>query len=259
MSFNYKVYRTALQTASPPIVPYLGLFPKDITSLEEMPTKVENDMINFSKFRELHNIINQMSKFTSIKYKPERTPDLMNFLMCILVPWLFLTECSDVKPFPEKKMMELSELYEPRQRRPTNAETPAALSPGAKEEAKTIKKLTPEQVEEYKRLAIEKYEQQQKEAANLLQLRAQIAKTTENEEEDEEAYLNPSMTSSSSVEQSLSTAPVTRARSLTGTSIMIDLTAFSRRRKTFPQCSTESFSCQRTLEEQLCSNRSNDS
>jgi hypothetical protein len=33
MTYNYKKYRTALQTSSVPIIPYLGLFPKVISKI----------------------------------------------------------------------------------------------------------------------------------------------------------------------------------------------------------------------------------
>lgn len=46
MSHNYKNYRAYLHTVSPPGIPYIGLLPKDIISLEETPTEV-NGRVNF--------------------------------------------------------------------------------------------------------------------------------------------------------------------------------------------------------------------
>eukprot|EP01119_Soliformovum_irregulare_P012382 TRINITY_DN3213_c0_g1_i2.p1 TRINITY_DN3213_c0_g1~~TRINITY_DN3213_c0_g1_i2.p1 ORF type:complete len:528 (+),score=178.19 TRINITY_DN3213_c0_g1_i2:1761-3344(+) len=46
MTFNYKNYRSYLNTVIPPGIPYIGLFPKDITSLEETPNEI-NGCINF--------------------------------------------------------------------------------------------------------------------------------------------------------------------------------------------------------------------
>lgn len=176
MSYNYKNYRTALQTASAPIIPYLGLFPKDITTLEESPTVLPGELVNFGKLRDLWAIIHQMSKYVSIKYRVEKDPVLFTYF-------------HNLKPFPEKKLMELSDTHEPRRRKPENdslrGKADTETTP-TKEESKATnnratRRLNPDEVDEYKRTQIERYEQQQVESKKFLDLRQQIAKPTKDD------------------------------------------------------------------------------
>jgi len=59
MSKNYMNYRNLLQNSPPPLVPYLGLYPKDLFAVEEnIPTKTEeHKLIAITKLRKLHEII----------------------------------------------------------------------------------------------------------------------------------------------------------------------------------------------------------
>lgn len=47
MSHNFKQYREALYQCSAPVVPYLAIMPKDLTSLEELPTLIKGTVSSF--------------------------------------------------------------------------------------------------------------------------------------------------------------------------------------------------------------------
>jgi hypothetical protein len=140
-------------------------------------------MINFSKFRELYNIVSQIARYTSAKYKFEKNPELVNFL-------------NNVKPFQEKKLRDLSEVYEPRIRKKTVDEGELKEEPRSPvtptRSGSTAKKIdiTPEQIDEYKRTMIEKYEQQQQESRNMLKLRQELAKEQSKPSEDDDVIIN---------------------------------------------------------------------
>eukprot|EP01132_Coremiostelium_polycephalum_P004298 gene4298-5378_t len=57
---NHKNYRELLNSSKPPLIPYLGLYPKDLFIVEDSnPTKLANDVINLEKMR----LINQTIKY----------------------------------------------------------------------------------------------------------------------------------------------------------------------------------------------------
>eukprot|EP01113_Clastostelium_recurvatum_P024846 TRINITY_DN2972_c0_g1_i5.p1 TRINITY_DN2972_c0_g1~~TRINITY_DN2972_c0_g1_i5.p1 ORF type:complete len:982 (-),score=254.07 TRINITY_DN2972_c0_g1_i5:29-2974(-) len=70
MSNNCRNYRDLLRTKRAPIVPYLALFPKDITPLEETPTYIEGDAkaVNFDKLRTLYRIVHDLVLYQNNKY-----------------------------------------------------------------------------------------------------------------------------------------------------------------------------------------------
>jgi len=88
-----------LNTANVPLIPYLGLYPRDLTSLEESPTLI-SDMINFTKLREIWKIVNQFIKFQSSKFKILPNPEVIYSL-------------KNVDIFETKMLKELSEQFEP--------------------------------------------------------------------------------------------------------------------------------------------------
>jgi len=105
MSYNYKNYRTNLQSSTPPIIPYMGLYPKDITSLEEYPTILEDGVVNFTKLRDLWRIVNQMRPYQNSKYRVDVVPELHNYL-------------KKIKVFTDKELFDISEQHEtPKNRR----------------------------------------------------------------------------------------------------------------------------------------------
>lgn len=59
MSKNYLNYRTVLHCSVPPLVPFLGLYPKDLFAIEEnLPTRTgAHGLIAVTKLRKLHEIV----------------------------------------------------------------------------------------------------------------------------------------------------------------------------------------------------------
>ena len=80
MSLNFKSYREALAAAQLPIVPYLGLYPKDLTSLEENPTIVEEKLVNFEKMRTIRKIVNQLREYQLRSYPFQIEVELATYL-----------------------------------------------------------------------------------------------------------------------------------------------------------------------------------
>jgi len=80
MSLNFKNYRETLQGSQPPLVPYLGLIPKDLTALEEMPNFLETGLVNFDKMRTLRKILTQIREYQTRGYPFHIIPELATFL-----------------------------------------------------------------------------------------------------------------------------------------------------------------------------------
>eukprot|EP01117_Protostelium_nocturnum_P012300 TRINITY_DN4527_c0_g1_i1.p1 TRINITY_DN4527_c0_g1~~TRINITY_DN4527_c0_g1_i1.p1 ORF type:complete len:1113 (+),score=446.73 TRINITY_DN4527_c0_g1_i1:200-3538(+) len=104
MSSNYKTYRNTLASSNIPIIPYIGLVPKDITSLEESPTKLPSGLINVGKLRNLSKSVNQIRQYQSSKFKIDPNPELSVYL-----------RHPDI--FTELQFREYSEAFEPSKRR----------------------------------------------------------------------------------------------------------------------------------------------
>jgi len=87
MSKNYNNYRTVLQQANPPLVPYLGLYPKDLFAIEEnVPTKQEQGLISLTKLRRLHEIIHPLQEYQLGKnYVIKRDSVLQKYLKNVRV------------------------------------------------------------------------------------------------------------------------------------------------------------------------------
>lgn len=62
------------------MVPYLGLWPKDITSIEEIPTITANNHINVFKMRNLYKFIHQLRTYQNNKYRIDVNQDIYNYL-----------------------------------------------------------------------------------------------------------------------------------------------------------------------------------
>eukprot|EP01132_Coremiostelium_polycephalum_P000833 gene833-1040_t len=64
MSMNYKNYREELKTVKIKIIPYLGLFPKDLIAIEEGNDNfTSNGLINIEKFRLLYGMIKKIQTY----------------------------------------------------------------------------------------------------------------------------------------------------------------------------------------------------
>jgi len=99
MSRNYKTYRATIATIED-MVPYLGLFPKDITSLEEVPTLLDDGSINFVKMRGFWKILNPIIQISNRTKKPiEPNHELFQYL-------------KNPEIIPEQEFREISEQHE---------------------------------------------------------------------------------------------------------------------------------------------------
>jgi len=87
MSKNYNNYRTVLQQSSPPLVPYLGLYPKDLAPIEEnVSTLQQQNLISLTKLRRLHEIIHPLQEYQLGKnYAIKRDPMLHKYLKNVRV------------------------------------------------------------------------------------------------------------------------------------------------------------------------------
>ncbi|KAI8816195.1 ras guanine nucleotide exchange factor domain-containing protein [Fimicolochytrium jonesii] len=97
-SRNMKNYRDTLLAASPPIVPFLPIYLKDLTFMNdgnESKIGTERQMINFDKLRMMGNRVKDISALARIEYNFEPKPPIQNFLS---------------KPPVEKSMAKLKEL-----------------------------------------------------------------------------------------------------------------------------------------------------
>lgn len=69
---NYAFYRKQTASATPPFLPYLGCFTKDLTAIEEMTSCLPNGKVNWEKMTHLGRILRlvQNTKDTPFKIQP---------------------------------------------------------------------------------------------------------------------------------------------------------------------------------------------
>lgn len=78
---NYKNMRSVLEKTEPPLIPYLGLYQKDLTFIEDgNPDKTPENQFNFIKLRMCSKILLQISKFQKIKYRIGKIFVIQNYL-----------------------------------------------------------------------------------------------------------------------------------------------------------------------------------
>ncbi|KAI9362529.1 ras guanine nucleotide exchange factor domain-containing protein [Zopfochytrium polystomum] len=79
-SRNMKNYKDALAAASPPIIPFLPIYLKDLTFINDgNPSNVEG-MINFDKLRMMGNRVKDITSFAKVGYKFEPNPAIQNYV-----------------------------------------------------------------------------------------------------------------------------------------------------------------------------------
>jgi son of sevenless-like protein len=82
---NFKNLRTALKDGTPPSIPYVGLYLKDLTFIEDGSpkyiTRDEVKMINFSKCRQFAAVIRDIQTFQNQRYAFEVFPELRELLL----------------------------------------------------------------------------------------------------------------------------------------------------------------------------------
>lgn len=68
---NHQAYRTALGTAHPPIVPYLGLYSKTFLTIEDNPNdpiRTRDGLVNIAKLRNIYNLIKEIQQYQITAY-----------------------------------------------------------------------------------------------------------------------------------------------------------------------------------------------
>lgn len=104
---NHKNYRDILQRSTPPLVPYLGLYSKDLFVIEENlgPNVLPNGMVNFEKMRSVYIALKAVKHLQSFSYGFPEVPALAKLML--------------EKPLlTEDEMDEKSREFEPRKPRP---------------------------------------------------------------------------------------------------------------------------------------------
>jgi len=66
---NHRNYRVALQTKQPPLIPFLGIYTKDIFTIDENnPDFTERGVVNFEKFSMLVKVIREVLQYQATPY-----------------------------------------------------------------------------------------------------------------------------------------------------------------------------------------------
>ncbi|KAJ6169604.1 hypothetical protein N7497_002447 [Penicillium chrysogenum] len=79
---NYRAYRDTLQVAVAPCVPFLGLFLKDLTFIEDgNPAMTPEGLINFHKYTMLASTIHEIQRLKEAPYSLRPVPELQEYLV----------------------------------------------------------------------------------------------------------------------------------------------------------------------------------
>ncbi|KAI8808455.1 ras guanine nucleotide exchange factor domain-containing protein [Cladochytrium replicatum] len=79
-SRNMKNYRDQLTECKPPIVPFLPIYMKDLTFMNDGNESKVRGMINFDKLRMMANRVKDISALAAKEYKFEPNPAVLNYL-----------------------------------------------------------------------------------------------------------------------------------------------------------------------------------
>lgn len=111
--FNHKTYRDLLQRSNPPLVPYLGLYSKDLFVIEENlgPNVLPSGMVNFEKMRSVFLAVKAVKHLQSFSYSFPEVPDLAKLML-------------EKTLLTEEEMEEKSLEFEPRKARPSPVPNP---------------------------------------------------------------------------------------------------------------------------------------
>ncbi|CAG8921850.1 unnamed protein product [Penicillium salamii] len=79
-SQNYQAYRETLRVAVPPCIPFLGLFLKDLTFIEDgNPALTPEGMINFHKYTMLATTVQDVQRWKEAPYCLQPVPELQEY------------------------------------------------------------------------------------------------------------------------------------------------------------------------------------
>ena len=101
---NYINYRDLVVTHVPPMIPYLGVFLKDLTFLDIGNSKYLDEAetkLNFDKLRMIAKVISEVHNFQKIPYQFEEITAIQKLLFSI------------VTPFDEDQLYNISRILEP--------------------------------------------------------------------------------------------------------------------------------------------------
>ena len=80
MKTNFAAYREALLHATPPCLPYIGVFLTDLTFLEDgNPDRVQG-LVNFDKLRRVTDTISAVQQYQNDVYAFKEVPQLQEYL-----------------------------------------------------------------------------------------------------------------------------------------------------------------------------------
>eukprot|EP01117_Protostelium_nocturnum_P018383 TRINITY_DN7676_c0_g2_i1.p1 TRINITY_DN7676_c0_g2~~TRINITY_DN7676_c0_g2_i1.p1 ORF type:complete len:700 (-),score=223.87 TRINITY_DN7676_c0_g2_i1:205-2304(-) len=80
MEKNYSALRAATKKATPPIVPFLGVWMQDLVFIDENPTKLKDDHINFDKMEMISDVIERIKYCSKSKYHLMPSPSIQKLL-----------------------------------------------------------------------------------------------------------------------------------------------------------------------------------
>jgi son of sevenless len=78
---NYRGLRAAIKTAYPPCVPWIGMYLKDLTFIEDGNPDKKDDMLHFSKCKLLADVIKSIQFYQNTSYSILIYNDIRNLLM----------------------------------------------------------------------------------------------------------------------------------------------------------------------------------
>ena len=82
---NYSKYRNLLKEALPPVLPFQGVYLADLTFIDEVPSKLENGDINFSKMNLISSIFQEIQRFQKETYHIIEVPYIVQFFQRAVV------------------------------------------------------------------------------------------------------------------------------------------------------------------------------
>lgn len=78
---NYKALRAKIHEVSPPLIPFPGVYQKDLVFLDECSRSVvENGLLNFQKFLKVSSYIFELQSYQQKSYDIEISSELHNYL-----------------------------------------------------------------------------------------------------------------------------------------------------------------------------------
>ncbi|KAI3639487.1 hypothetical protein MIR68_002502 [Amoeboaphelidium protococcarum] len=79
-SRNMKAYREMLSAAAPPIIPFIPIYLKDLTFMQDGNEKYFKGLLNFEKLRMMANRVKEIQKLTNTPFTYEPVPAIQNYL-----------------------------------------------------------------------------------------------------------------------------------------------------------------------------------